>query len=127
MKPRRTFTRDDDEAAYHRNLTNRIKFFDLIDEDKDKFWWDLSIRADRSLVYERLLTYSDEGSVRLSLDAALLIDLWSEMDVPEPMRTHWAAVIDATLQAPIPPEHEMGRRDEDTRRTALDVIKHATA
>jgi transcriptional regulator with XRE-family HTH domain len=78
-----------------------IKFFDLID-DNDKFWWDLSMRGDRKLVYERLLTYGDEASLRLFLDAALLIDLWPEMDVPEPMRTHWAAVIDATLQAPIP-------------------------
>ncbi len=51
--------------------------------------------------------------MRLYLDTALLIDLWPEMDVPEPMRTHWSVVIDATLQAPIPPEHEMGRRDED--------------
>ena len=48
------------------------------------------------------------------------------MNVPEPMRTHWATVIEATLQAPLPPEHEMGRRDEDTRRTAVDVVKHAT-
>lgn len=47
------------------------------------------------------------------------------MNVPEPMRTHWSAVINATLQAPIPPEHEMGRRDEDTRRTPVDVIEHA--
>lgn len=104
-----------------------IKFFDLIDEDNDKFWWDLSIRADRKLVYERLLTYGDEGNLRLYLDAALLIDLWPEMDVPEPMRTHWAAVIGATLRAPLPPEQEMGRRDEDTRRTAVDVVRHANS
>ncbi len=49
------------------------------------------------------------------------------MDVPEPMRTEWAAVIDATLHAPIPPEHEIGRFDEDTRLSAVDVIKHATS
>lgn len=101
-----------------------IKFFDLIDEDNDKFWWDLSIRADRKLVYERLLTYGDEAILRRYLDAALLIDLWSEMDVPEPMRTHWTAVIDATIQAATPPEDEIGRRDEDTRRTAADVVRH---
>jgi transcriptional regulator with XRE-family HTH domain len=104
-----------------------IKFFDLIDEDSDKFWWDLSIRVDRKLVYERLLTYGDEGSLRLYLDAALLIDLWPEMNVPEPMRTRWAAVIDATRHAPIPPEQEIGRHDEDTRRTPVDVVKHATS
>ena len=104
-----------------------IKFFDLIDEDNDKFWWDLSLRADRKLVYERLLTYGDEGSLRLYLDAALLIDLWPDLDVPEPMRTYWAAVIDATIQAPIPAEHEIGRFDEDTRRTPIDVVRHATS
>jgi transcriptional regulator with XRE-family HTH domain len=104
-----------------------IKFFDLTDEDNDKFWWDLSIRADRKLVYERLLTYGDEGSLRLYLDAALLIDLWPEVDVPEPMHTHWAAVIDATLHAPIPPEQEIARRDEDTRRTPVEVVRHATS
>ncbi|CCH69740.1 Transcriptional regulator, XRE family [Phycicoccus elongatus Lp2] len=103
-----------------------ITFFDLVDEDNNKYWWDLSIRADRKLVYERLLTYGDEASLRLYLDAALLIDLWPEMDVPEPMRTHWAAVIEATMQAPIPSEHELARRGEDTRRTAVDVVNHAT-
>ena len=104
-----------------------IKFFDLIDDDNDKFWWDLSIRGDRKLVYERLLTYGDETSLRLYLDAALLIDLWPEMNVPQQMRTHWAAVIDSTLQAPIPSEYELGRRDEDTRRTPRDVIQHASS
>jgi transcriptional regulator with XRE-family HTH domain len=104
-----------------------IKFFDLTEEDNDKFWWDLSIRADRKLVYERLLTYGDEGNLRIYLDAALLIDLWPEMNVPEPMRTHWAAVIDSTVRAPVPAQHEIGRFDEDTRRTAIDVVKHATS
>ncbi|MEN3123941.1 helix-turn-helix domain-containing protein [Janibacter sp. LM] len=103
-----------------------IKFFDLIDDD-DKFWWDLSDRADRKLVYERLLTYGDEPSLIHYLDGALLIDLWNEMEVPEPMRTHWAAVVEATVHAPIPAEHELVRRDEDTRRTAFDVIKHANS
>lgn len=102
-----------------------IKFFDLIDEDNDKFWWDLSIRADRKLVYERLLTYGDEASLVLYLDGALLIDLWNELEVPEPMRTHWAAVVDATLHKPIAAESDLYRWDEDTRRTPLYVVKHA--
>lgn len=73
------------------------------------------------------MIHGEEGSLRLYLDATLLIDLWPEMDVPEPMRTHWSAVIEATLHAPIPPEHEIGRRDEDTRRTPVDVVRHATS
>lgn len=104
-----------------------IKFFDLIEDDNDRFWWDLSARADRKLVYERLLTYGDEASLIHCVDGALLIDLWNEMEVPEPMRTHWAAVVEATLHAPIPAEHELVRRDEDTRRTAFDIIKHANS
>lgn len=104
-----------------------IKFFDLIDDDNDKFWWDLSIRADRHLVYERLLTYGSEATLARYLDGALLIDLWNDMEVPEPMRTHWGAVVEATLSAPIAADSEQYRRDEDTRRTALDVVKHADA
>lgn len=104
-----------------------IKFFDLTDEDNDKFWWNLSLRADRKLVYERLLTFGSEPYLVLYLDAALLIDLWPEMEVPEPMRTHWATVIEATMQTPIPPEHELSSRDQDTRRTARDVVKHASS
>lgn len=104
-----------------------IKFFDLVDEDNDKFWWDLSVRSDRKLVYGRLLTYGSEALLALYLDGALLVDLWPEMYVPEPMRTHWAAVIDATVQAPIPTEYELGLRDEDTRRTSRDVIQHASS
>lgn len=100
-----------------------IKFFDLIDDDK--FWWDLSIRADRKLVYERLLTYGSEATLVLYLDGALLIDLWNEMELPEPMRTHRAAVVEATLHAPIAADSEQYRRDEGTRSTWLDVVKHA--
>lgn len=102
-----------------------IKFFDLIDDDNDKYWWDLFDRADRKFVYERLLTYGDESSLALYLDGALLIDLWSEMEVPEPMRTHWAAVVEATLHKPIPAESKLYRWDEDTRRTPLYVVNHA--
>ncbi len=56
---------------------------------------------------------------------ALLIDLWSEMELPEPMRTHWAAVVEATLHAPIATDSEQYRRDDDTRRTPLNVVRHA--
>ena len=41
------------------------------------------------------------------------------------MRTHWAAVVEATLHAPIATDSEQYRRDDDTRRTPLDVVRHA--
>jgi len=40
-------------------------------------------------------------------------------------RGHWEPVIEATLHAPIAPDSEFHRRDEDTRRTPLDVVRHA--
>lgn len=104
-----------------------IKFFDLLREDNDKYWWDLSVRADRKFVYERLLTYGDEAHLLLYLDGALLIDLWDELDVPEPVRGLWQSVVDATRQAPAQPEHEYYRRDEETRRSSVQVVKHADA
>lgn len=102
-----------------------IKFFDPIDEGNDKFRWDLSARTDRKLVYEQLLTYGSEPYLLGYLDGALLIGLWPELEAPEPMRTHWSAVIDATLQTPIPTEHELARSDIDTRRTTRDVVRDA--
>ncbi len=102
-----------------------IKFFDLLREDNDKYWWDLSVRADRKFVYERLLTYGDEAHLMLYLDGALLIDLWDELDVPEPMQGLWQSVVDATRQAPTQPEHEYYRRDEETRRSSVQVVEHA--
>ena len=41
------------------------------------------------------------------------------------MRTHWAAVVEATLHAPIATDSEQYRRDDDTRRTPLNVVRHA--
>lgn len=104
-----------------------IKFFDLLQEDNDKYWWDLSVRADRKFVYERLLTYGDEAHLMLYLDGALLLDLWDELDVPEPMRGLWQSVVDATRHAPTQPEHEYNRRDGETRRSSVEVIKHVDA
>ena len=47
------------------------------------------------------------------------------MHVPEPMRTHWAAVVEAMLHAPIATDSEQYRRDDDTRGTPVYVVKHA--
>jgi len=66
-----------------------------------------------------------EAILVLYLDGALLIDLWNETEVPEPMRTHWAAIVEATLHAPIAADSERYRRDDDTRRKPLYVVKHA--
>jgi transcriptional regulator with XRE-family HTH domain len=101
-----------------------IKFFDLM-EHNNKTRWDLSERADRKFVYERLLTYGSEAYLILYLDGVLLLDLWSEMDVPKPMRQRWEPVIETKLNAPVAPDSKLYRRDEDTRLKSLDVVKHA--
>lgn len=102
-----------------------IMFFDLLDEENDQRWWDLSIRADRRLVYSRLLTYGDEAHLMLYLDGALLADLWDELDVPEPMRNLWETLVAANRRAPAQPEKDYYLRDEETRRSSVQVVKHA--
>ena len=104
-----------------------IKFFDLLDEENHQHWWDLSIRADRRLVYSRLLTYGDEAHLMLYLDGALLADLWDELDVPEPMHNLWEPLIEANRRAPAQPEKDYYLRDQETRRSSVQVIKHANA
>jgi len=104
-----------------------IKFFDLLDEENHQHWWDLSIRADQRLVYSRLLTYGDEAHLMLYLDGALLADLWDELDVPEPMHNLWEPLIEANRRAPAQPEKDYYLRDQETRRSSVQVIKHANA
>jgi transcriptional regulator with XRE-family HTH domain len=102
-----------------------IWFFDLIDEDNDKHWWDLSIRADRKLVYERLLTYGDEAHLMLYLDGALLVDLWDELRVPDPMWGLWEPIIEANRRAPAQRDRDYYFPNEQTPRSPAQVIRHA--
>lgn len=94
-------------------------------EDNDKRWWNLSIRADRKLVYERLLTYGDEAHLMLYLDGALLVDLWDELHVPDPMRGLWEPIIEANRRAPAQRDKDYYFPNEQTPRSPAQVIKHA--
>jgi transcriptional regulator with XRE-family HTH domain len=97
-----------------------IHFVDLLDEDCHQIWWDLSNRADRKRVYENVLTYSSEESFVLYVDGALLIDLWDDLDLAEPIREAWAPLIDANRAAPAKTDAHF--RHEATRRETVDVV-----
>jgi hypothetical protein len=61
----------------------------------------------------------------LYLDGALLVDLWDELDVSEPMRGLWEPIIEANRRAPAQIGRNYYFRDEKTRRSPVQVIKHA--
>lgn len=102
-----------------------VHFYDLIDEDNDKRWWDLSVRTDRKLVYERLLTYGDEAHLMLYLDGALLVDLWDELRVPDPMWGLWEPIIEANRRAPAQRDRDYYFPSEQTPRSPAQVVRHA--
>jgi transcriptional regulator with XRE-family HTH domain len=99
-----------------------IHFVDLLDEDCHQVWWDLSNRAERKRVYENVLTYSSEESFVLYVDGALLIDLWDELDLAEPIRKAWTPLIGANRAAPA--KTDVHFRHEATYRDNVDVVRY---
>ena len=59
--------------------------------------WDLADRTQRLLAYQLLLAEGDPADISTFIDGALLIDLWSEMFLPEEIRSAWQPVIDQVL------------------------------
>jgi transcriptional regulator with XRE-family HTH domain len=55
--------------------------------------WDLGVRVDRKWLYERLLRSGTEFMIVRWVDAALLVDLWSELELPVVVRTAWEPLI----------------------------------
>jgi transcriptional regulator with XRE-family HTH domain len=97
-----------------------IHFIDLLDEHSNQFWWDLSKHADRKRVYENVLTNSSEEQFVRYVDGALLIDLWDELDLADPIRDAWEPLIAANRRAPA--KHDAYFRHEETRRDTVDVV-----
>jgi transcriptional regulator with XRE-family HTH domain len=59
--------------------------------------WDLADRAQRLLAYQLLLAEGDPVDISTFVDGALLIDLWSEMFLPDEIRAAWQPLIDQVL------------------------------
>jgi transcriptional regulator with XRE-family HTH domain len=70
--------------------------------------WDLSDREDRIRFYELVLCEGSEDMILWSVDGALLVDAWPDLDLPKPVREAWKPVVRAAF----------GRRDvRDVRST----------
>lgn len=61
----------------------------------DKGEWDLRDRADRRRLYENLLAEGDQHMIMRWADGALLMDLWSELVLPEKIRAAWEPAVEA--------------------------------
>lgn len=100
--------------------------------------WDLAVRDERRRVYGYLLRTSVPVWMCRWLDGALLVDLWDELDLPDPLRTAWQPLIDDARDGPVEDPIYVGsdhhqkikkeelaeritaRRDTAVRRDALD-------
>lgn len=59
--------------------------------------YDLADRQDRARAYELILREGGPSDLLDYVDGALLVDLWSELDLPDPIRRAWQPVIDRTV------------------------------
>jgi transcriptional regulator with XRE-family HTH domain len=55
--------------------------------------FDLRVRRQRALVYERVLREGGAADVLTYLDGALLVDLWDELVLPRGVRAAWHGVV----------------------------------
>lgn len=63
--------------------------------------WDLAVRDERRRVYGYLLRMSIPVWIYRWVDGALLVDLWDELDLPDPLRAAWQPLIDDARNGPI--------------------------
>jgi hypothetical protein len=62
--------------------------------------WDLRNRRDRRRLYEMLLVLGMPDQIMKWVDGALLVDLWGELEIPEPVRRAWARVVQEGSMGP---------------------------
>ena len=79
--------------------------------------WDLAVREERRRVYGYLLRESVPVWIYRWIDGALLVDVWDELTLPEPLRRAWQPLIDDARNGPI----------EDPIRVGYDDIRKARA
>ena len=61
---------------------------------------DLRDRTDRRHLYEMLLVLGTPEQLIRWVDGALLVDIWSEVEVPRPVRRSWETVVRAGAHGP---------------------------
>ena len=63
--------------------------------------WDLGVRAERKGLYERLLGSGTEFMIFRWVDAALLVDLWPELELPVNVRKAWEPLVQVAAQGQV--------------------------
>jgi hypothetical protein len=98
---------------------SRVQFPDAVAVRDTGEWvmryWDLGNRDERWGVYGHLLRTGLPLWIYRWVDGALLVDLWPELDLPDPVRSAWQPLIDAALQGPT----------EDPMRVSFEDIQEA--
>ena len=83
---------------------SKVKFPDTVAVRGTGEWvmrhFDLSARDERWGVYSYLLAQGLPVWIYRWVDGALLVDLWSELDLPEPVRAAWQPLIDHACDGP---------------------------
>ena len=71
------------------------------DRDRNRHTFDLANRDSRIAAYAWLILHGDEAQLIEHLDAALLVDAWSDLRVhlPEPLRTLWGPLVRSVAEA----------------------------
>jgi DNA-binding XRE family transcriptional regulator len=79
-----------------------LKIPDLV-HDGPMMEWDMRDREQRKGVYEQLIRCGLPQQMIRWVDGPLLVDVWDELDLPEPVRTVWRRAI-VTAKAPTHPD-----------------------
>ncbi len=83
---------------------SKVKFPDAVAHRESGEWqqryFDLADRDDRRRVYQYLLQAGIPVWIWRWVDAALLVDLWDELDLPRQLRIEWQPLIDHVRKSP---------------------------
>jgi hypothetical protein len=60
--------------------------------------FDLGYRPHRIRAYELLLTSGSRSELSVYLDGKLLLDAWSELDLPQEVRSEWQPLIEKAMR-----------------------------
>jgi len=95
-----------------------IQMPDLI-HNTDKMHWGMRDRTERRGAYEQLIRRGMPQQMIRWIDGGLLVDLWDELDLPEPVRQAWEpAVRFATLPPDVDGLNFYFRENPEVARSA---------
>lgn len=89
--------------------------------------WDLAVRVDRKRPYERLMR-SGTGFMNFRwVDAALLVDLWADLDLPPAVREAWEPLVQVAAQGQVESVRHAHQRCADTASRQSTIPRSGAA